>query len=214
MADVLSAAWVGADRPGGAGVHGHCARCGGDTVVADVRSVVSRNFTGWNGWLTPSANGLCAACAWGYQTAELRRRPFLVTREPAGLRFLQTHDLGGLLKAGALHPGSAVIVPLRGRKHLLPSAAWGSICVDDASLPWTVSDSTLLPVLQELRDVGFGSQMLSCAVPPYAVLRRLPAQVQATVIERWTALAPWRQRPLWLRVAVLATSGARARVEP
>jgi hypothetical protein len=44
-------------------------------------------------------------------------------------------------------------VPLRpGRKHLLPTATWGHVTVDDAQLPWSTTDTARLAATRVATD--------------------------------------------------------------
>lgn len=205
MVDVLTAAWTAAGEPGRTHGAGLCARCGKEGASVPVRRVVSRNFTGWDGWDSPTGSGLCAACAWAYRTPELRLQTLEVRRGPAKLRRLDPSGLA-LVLSEPIAATLAVTLPLRGRKHLLPAAQWGRICVDDVCIPWGSGDVERLAIMQGLRRLGFGPRMLSEPVPHYGLLRDLPADRRVAVIEQWRALAPWRQRLLWLKVAVAATN--------
>lgn len=209
MTDVVIAAWIGAQRP--IAMHtthdGPCARCGTPTALIAAAQVVSRNFTGYESWTRPTGGGLCPACAWAYRTPGLRQHAHLVRRDPAELRCLTTLDARGVLAQGAPGAGEAVVVPLRaGRKHLLPSASWGSLRVDDSHLPWTTADVMRLLAVERLRSLGFAPSVLSDVAPPYAVLRRQPRRAWPAVIADWQTLAPWRDHPVWLTLAVSVTT--------
>lgn len=211
--DVLTAAWAAAGRPRvlEPAARGGCARCGrADADLVPARAVVSKVFTGHDGWADPSGTGLCPACTWGYRTPRLRANAHLVTREPLRLRPLSPARLGDLLTR-PLAPEAAVVVPLRpGRKHLLPGAGWGRVTVENALLPWTAADADRLGAMRRLRALGFGSRMLAAPAPPWSVLRRLPRHWWADVLEDWSALAPWRTRPPWFDLGVHASFAAAA----
>lgn len=70
--DVLTAAWVGAGSPTphATSLTGDCSHCGSRDQLVAVRAVVSKQFTGFDGWANPSGRGVCPGCAWGYATAE------------------------------------------------------------------------------------------------------------------------------------------------
>jgi len=64
--DVLTAAWAAHGRPPikGLSAAGECARCGrADLGAVATRAVVSKTFTGYDGWLNPCGAGLCPVCA-------------------------------------------------------------------------------------------------------------------------------------------------------
>lgn len=206
---VMTTAWRAAGAPvrSDIAVSGVCARCGQRGELTSARAVISKSFTGFESWVDPSGLGLCPSCCWGYATPELRLVPHLVTVEPAALTALSKADVSALLAAGGLAAGQAVIVPLRpGRKHLLPTAHWGRVTVDDAHLSWNVDDARRLQTVQQLRDLGFGTRMLGAGAPPFTALRKLPAQQWSTVIDGWAQLDPWRAGPSpWLALALHIT---------
>lgn len=211
--DVLTAAWLAAGaRPAPALTRaGRCARCSTLAELTAVRSAISKTFTGFEGWGDPGGTGLCGACAWAYTTPQLRAEPHLVTRQPVGLRRLQRTDIRAVLLTGALDPCLALVVPLRpGRKHVVPTARWGRVTVDDAVLPWGDSDAARLGELIELRGRGFGSRMLTEPAPSYHVLRRLPPDQWQPTMRAWQQLAPWRAPDSpWLPLALHVTTSTQ-----
>lgn len=206
---VLTAAWQGAGCPErGSTKLGPCACCATHGALTPIRSVVSKAFTGFQGWADPSGPGLCAACAWGHSTPVLRSAPHLITRNPAALQQLPRHDVGVRLLAGALSTNVAVVVPLRpGRKHLLPAAVWGRVTVDDVHLPWQAGDATRLRIVAELRSLGFGTRMLNSPAPAFHVMSSLPPAQRLHVLQMWDQLRVWRtpDNP-WLPLALHITT--------
>ena len=207
--NVLTAAWVGsgcsgvADDPSAA----RCARCGVRAGVVPTRAAVSKTFTGFDDWAHTSGRHLCECCAWGYSTPGLRASPYLITRDPAGIQGMARHQVGEFLAGGALATDSCVVVPLRpGRKHLLPTAVWGRVCVDDARLIWGPLHAELLRTVFRLRSLGFGSRMLAEPAPSFRVMSSLPASQYAAVLRDWERLSHWREpdNP-WLPLAVHIT---------
>lgn len=144
------------------------------------------------------------ACSWAYRGKGLRSCIGLVTREPSWCQ-LSCASAREVLDVALPHD-AALIVPLRGRKHLLPSASWGRVSVDDAQLSWTKWDAARLQAVQRLRAQGFGPKMLSAAAPPWPVLRRLPPQTWDGVVADWEALVVWRRNRPWFDVAMSVTS--------
>ncbi|ACZ32397.1 hypothetical protein Xcel_3398 (plasmid) [Xylanimonas cellulosilytica DSM 15894] len=216
--NVLTAAWTSTGKVSGdtttARTRGKCARCATTADLIPVRDVISKAFTGFDGWTDPTGRGLCAACAWGYSTPALRAVPHLVSRDPAQLRELSRTAAGEVLASGPLDVDQALVVPLRpGRKHLLPTAGWGRVTVDDAQLPWTEREVTLLRTVTELRDLGFGSRMLTEPAPPYQVMSKLPPASWSLVLRAWDELAVWRVTagpwmPLALHLTIPTTKDA------
>lgn len=204
---VVAVAWIAAGRPQSEGNQwaiSSCARCARVAPVAPVRQVVSKNFTSWDGWRARGMDGLCAACVWAYDAPDLRQHPHLVESNPPRLRRLDGAALGTVLSR-PVGSTSSVVVPLRrGRVHLLPTAQWGRVTVDHASLSWTAADVARMATVRRLQEQGFGSVMLAEPAPAYGVMRRLPAQRWAQVLADWAQLDPWRREPLWFAVAIRA----------
>jgi len=206
--DVLAAAWIAVGTPLliEPSLAGACARCGTSGALVPVLAVVSKVFTAYDGWVNPAGCGMCPVCTWGYRYPQLRATAHQVTRDPLELRPVRAFQAGQLLDRTA-KPNTAIVVPLRpGRKHLLPTAQWGRVTVEDVHLPWTAADVARLAVVRELRAAGFGSHMLTHPAPPWAVLRRLPANRWSDVQAAWVCLEPWRRRRPWLALAVHVTA--------
>ena len=208
--DVLTAAWVGAGSPTPhtATLVGECSHCGAHDHLVSVRAVVSKQFTGFDGWANPSGRGVCPGCAWGYSTTELRAGAHLITRDPATLTPLDRACVAGVLRSGPIGSGQALVVPLRpGRKHLLPAAVWGRVSVEDVDLAWGDQEVGRLREVDQLRALGFGSRMLIAAAPPFQVMKHLTREQFLQVLQAWAQLEPWRQpgNP-WMALAVHITT--------
>lgn len=219
---VLFAAWAGStdhasaaspdDRASSDGRFADCARCATRGVgEVPVRQVISKSFTGYDGWSTPAGSHLCAVCAWSYTNPRLRQVPHLIRRDPAHFVEQSLASVAERLCAGALDCDVALVVPLRpGRKHLLPDAAWGRVAVDDAQLPWSIDDAARLQAVIDLRTSGFGTRMLRDPAPAYQVLRSLPPQRWQQVLSLWGRLAAWRTTANpWLELALRITTPQR-----
>lgn len=205
--DVVVAAWRGAGSPAGAGSDaGVCARCRLPAVLVATAVVVSKNFTGYDGWAAPGRGGLCPACTWAYTEPALRAQAHVVHREGPHLIALQRPGLAEALLHGAMTAGCALVVPLRpGRKHVLTTAVWGRVATEGGAMPWRAGDAARLAVVARLRAAGFGPRMIRQVAPAYPVLSALPAGSVGAVLADWAALAPWRGGGAWLELALHAT---------
>lgn len=170
-----------------------------------VGEVVSRKFTAWDTWSAIDADLLCPPCAWSYRAPRLRSQTLLITcdrdspsstaLDPAGLREALTGPL-------PLH--ITVSLPLRaGRKHVLPVAALGQVCVDGTNIAWSLGDAHRLNLVAHLRSVGVPSRAFYGLVPPWGALSH--SKDPARVLDSWTELEPWRASRVWLEVALAAT---------
>lgn len=205
--DVLQAAWQASGGPTSPGLTfhlGRCARCNITDAVTPAGMVVSAKWTGWSSWRTAATPSLCKACSWGYRTQELRAGAFLIATDPS-MTALTPAALLQVLSA-PLPSHHTVVLPLhRNRKHVLPDARWGRLCVDDAALDWTTDDAARLQAMTQLRSLGFTTTAMIQPAPPFAVLRRLPASMYATVFIWWDQLRPWRPNTPWFAAAALTT---------
>ena len=175
-------------------------------AVTPTRQVVSAKFTGYDDWVGPASVGMCRDCAWALHTKGLRLHPLVVHRTTPTLAQGTRGVLAALL-ADPLRLEVSVTVPLRpGRKHLLPSARWGHVTTDDATLRWGPGDAARLHAMQRLRRRGFGGRMLTAPAPAWPVLRRLDAAARAEALTDWARLDPWRAAAPWMRLGMHVTA--------
>lgn len=206
--DPVRAAWLlhTGSPPRGPGES--CARCGQDSAHTPVSRVLSKSFTAWDEWVTPGRGLLCPACEWGYRHPPLRQSPTVVATDPPRFTLLTPHELRDLLR-DPVDQATAVAVPLRhGRKHVLPAARWGTVCVDGVCVPWTRADCDRLDVLEQLRGRGVRWQAFAAPAPPWPAVTA--AGTPQEVLDAWAQLAPWRARRTWLDLAVYATAPGAA----
>ncbi|MDV6310002.1 hypothetical protein [Gordonia amicalis] len=184
-----------------------CGRPGGELVAAT--SVISRKFTDADTWVY-GGPWLCRACGWAYATTELRRSVYLIDQHPAARTLIDRTRLGELLAAGPLEVTRAVILPVRGRRHILPTAAWGWVCTDDTAMRWDTTAVARLNDLRWLRGLpGIRAAMLTAPVPPMSVMRTQPADIWPELIARWESLRPWRTHPgAWWDAAIALSTPA------
>lgn len=210
--ETIAAVAAGLPMPKASGVgSAACGRCGHRPAEIPVAEVVSRNFTGFDGWANPRAHEVCRWCAWAYRAAGGRSVMRVISRDPVGMRILTAGQVYELLQVGGLRAGYAVVVPLQpGRKHLLPVARWGSVTVDDAHLWWGAQDAARLRVAMRLRELGIPAVKLAAAAAPYRSVRRMSTARQAEVLSLWPQLQIWRGgRTPWMLLVqkLVADSG-------
>ena len=160
--------WEAEGRPGVTAAStpslGLCAACGStDMGVVSVTDVVSRNFTDWDRF--PFDGGLvCVACGWAFRDAALRTTAQVVS--PDGVVTGWPAALSAL--SGPLGVDVSVVVPVGGRKHLLPFAGWRSVSTDWGLLPWDRAAVELLGAVKVLRATGMPEGAIRAAdgLPP------------------------------------------------
>ncbi len=187
-----------------------CARCATAAATAATTKILHRGFTSVDDWKAPTSTALCPACIWCYSTAQLRSSVLKVTAAPAGLTLLTLPQL--LLELGqTVRQDVAIALPSRpGRKHMLPSAAWGRVTLDEQPLTWSSADATRLNTLADLRRLGASATDLLKPVPAWKMVTMTPASARPALLSAWEDLAPWRRSPAWMTVAIIATTAVRA----
>lgn len=186
-----------------------CARCACAAATTKVSEVVSRKFTAWDTWADPASPRLCSACTWGYRTTQLRAETFLVTRPPRGpgCQPLTPPDLLEVLLEGPVPSDCLISLPLRaGRRHVLPTARFGQVCLDGTNLSWSTGDARRLQLVAHLRSEGVPWTAFTEPAPPWRALRQCNDPNQ--MLHSWDELAAWRQSGLWLQTALAATHPA------
>jgi len=142
-------------------------------------------------------------CAWGLGGAGLRSS--ILEIRPGQVRELDAATLAELLS----HPvteQTAVVLPLRpGRKHLLPEARWGHVVVDDVAVRWGGAEVILRAEMAWLRARDFSVSMIHDGTPDVGILRRIPTDELADVLESLERVRRWRRSPQW-QVAVRAST--------
>ena len=212
--DPVAVAWVScaSPQPDDIAGTGRCARCLTVAALVPAGKVVSNKFTGATDRLDPRGCGLCPPCTWGYRTLELRRQVLLVDLVSGDLGRLTPEQLYALLSAQEpLAAHLAVSLPLMGRKHVLPAAQWGRVCVDGTTIPWSGQDAGRLARVAALRSAGVAAARLTEGAPPWSAVRSATPAGRVEVLEHWQALEPWRRRRLWLDVAIAVTHPNRPR---
>ena len=189
-----------------------CCCCGAtDLPLVAALSVVSRKFTDAESWVY-GGDWLCAACGWAYSTAELRRSVYVVDQHRPARTVVERAELGELLAAGPLPADRMAVVPVRGRRHILPTARWGHVCTDDTAVRWDDAAVALMTDLRWLRTLpGVRAAMLTDPAPPIAVMRALPADQWPQLLAAWDALTGWRTHPgAWWDTAIALSTPSGA----
>lgn len=178
---------------------GICCLCGDTAELRQARAVVSARFTDYDLW--GRGGGLCPTCTWAYRHGS-RQQPTLITITTAAMT--TTSEIASLLQTGALTQ-AAVALPISGRKHVLPYAAWRTVRIDGLNLVWTDADAAVLRVFAELRS-QFSCRELAEPAPPWSTLNRYQRSDWDHVLTSWRFLDGWRhpRGPHWAIATKLA----------
>lgn len=210
MWDPVHVAWRAAHPDDSLEDGSDCARCADAAGIVKVSDVVSRNFTAWDTWQDIDANYLCRACTWGYRTRDLRADTLLASWrvDRPLLRRLEGSELFALLRCEPLEAQSLISLPLRaGRRHVLPVARFGHVCVDGTNITWSHGDARRLELVQQLRTDGVSWRAFTEPAPPWRAVSTSPEPTR--IMDAWDELSAWRASGVWLEAALAATHPQR-----
>ena len=206
---------IGGDwRPTGDPVEGACGACGRRAEVWEALGVVSRRFSSWDLIRTDAAAGrrlVCAPCAWALVSpGDLRRRRLHLTAG-GGVGQWEWSQAADRLRAGPLRTSECLVVPVGGRKSVLPFAAWGCVVSDAGELRWGPAQARAARAGGFIRQMGAGERDLVARDAPGAVLSGLGAVERSRVRAAWRVWRPWMASQ-WAGVMIRATRGAAGAV--
>ncbi|MBB1033155.1 hypothetical protein G6031_01950 [Dietzia sp. CQ4] len=142
--------------------------------------------------------------------SEVGLRSTTLAIEDGQVRELDSAGLATLLSR-PLDDRTAVVLPLRpGRKHLLPTARWGHVVVDDVAVRWGGAEVVLRAEMAWLRARDFSVAMIQDGSPDIGILRRIPTHEMSDVLEALERVRRWRNCPHW-QIAVRASTSSSTR---
>lgn len=86
----------------------------------------------------------------------------------------------------------AIVIPLSGKKLVLPTARWGMVATDTKVFRWSARNYRQLQAALELRGMGVGEPALADSSPPYYLLDKTSPDQHPRIKELWDVLAPVR----------------------
>lgn len=181
-------------------------RCGNCTQYADCAPAADVLTWKFGSWDDLDADGerrwLCQACAHAYRAADYRHKISLIDRESRTVRWPGPTELAELLD-GPVPDSTALVVPVGGKRVVLPRARWGKIATDSSVFTWRPAHRKQLQIGTQLLDLGVPKGMLARPMPPPAMTRE-GGQRGADVLRLWHAFAPAREdkvmMPVYLRL--------------
>lgn len=180
-----------------------CGNCLSERPCAQAARVLSVNFGSWDD-IVINADGsrwLCLPCSYAYRSADYRRQITLVCRTTMSAH-RPTHVEVQALLAHAIPVDIALVVPVGGKRVVLPRARWGQIACDSHVHTWTRRNSHLLQVGAQLLALGVPKGLLGKSSPPFDLLRDSPDGERLLAL--WREFAPARNdkilQPLYLRL--------------
>lgn len=168
-----------------------CGNCLHRRLAAPANKVLTSQFGTWDD-IAADVNGkrwLCVACAWAYRATGYRRAATLITPDHAH------HPTWTQLRETLTRPiphTVAIVVPLSGKRLVLPRAQWGRVAVDGATITWTPALRTQMLAATRLRTLGVIERALPEPSPPFAVLTSTPPDQHDTIRSLWRVLDPAR----------------------
>lgn len=190
LVDPIVVAWNALGGPApvvNSGPVARCGRCNQEQSLKLLREILSSNFTGWE-QVDPSSLGLCSPCAWAYQESLLRTKAVLIDQTSASWVGMDTLVL---LLSHPLSSNHAVTLPMRGQKHLMPSAKWGYITSDSGSVTWNEEAASLLRTMLLARESGAKKSDYEKQAPSLAVIQSAGSESFAW----WETFTRWSGTP-------------------
>lgn len=100
---------------------------------------------------------------------------------------------------------TAVIIPVSGKRLVLPRAQWGKVAFDGGVIEWTRRDYTILRTATDFRDQGVGERELLEPSPPIRLLLSADPATHDNLFGRWQTLDTLRndkvRAPLFLALS-------------
>lgn len=180
-----------------------CGNCSRFTETAPAGKVLTPQFGSWDTITEATTGGrwLCQPCAWAYRAVPYRRAPTIVTCGTSGeedgkglgarVEWATNADLLDALD----HPTdsrTALVIPLSGKKIVLPKAQWGMVATDTKVFRWSPRNRRQLRAAAELRAMKVGEASLAEDSPPFYLLDKTDPTEHARIKELWAVLAPVR----------------------
>lgn len=182
-----------------------CGSCRTVQTVAPAKRILTSQFGSWGDIVTDPSGGrwLCLPCAWAYRDITMRRKSSVIDAD--GMTHPSVRELREGVLAGPIPVNTAVVVPISGKKVLLPRARRGALTFDGGVGPWTHRDRTLLDVAVSLRARDIGEKELLSPSPPIRVLLNTDPATHEDLFAQWSLLAPLRKdkvrAPLFLHLS-------------
>lgn len=169
-----------------------CGACRQHLPTAPASRILTSQFGSWEGIAVDPTDGtrrLCAPCAHAYRGVGYRHHPAIVT--PSTLTVPSQDQLSRVL-AAPIASDTAVIVPLSGKKLLLPQGRWGYLTTDTGTLAWTSRHRSQLDAALQLRALGAPESSLREPSPPFVLFTTHPPETHEHIRQLWRLLASVR----------------------
>lgn len=182
-----------------------CGNCQRSALCAPAKKVLTSQFGSWGDIASDPRGGrwLCLPCAWAYRNIDLRRKPTMLTSE--GMTHPTATTLRETLLCKQIPASVAVIIPVSGKRVVLPRAQWGKVTFDGGAIEWTRRDYTILNTMVRLREHGVGERELLEPSPPIRLLMSTDPGTHGDLFAQWQTLDALRndkvRAPLFLALS-------------
>lgn len=182
-----------------------CGVCRQRRTCAAADAVLTWKFGSWDDVL-PDSTGrrwLCAACAHAFRAAPYRRQISLVQRDAnrAGVVSWPTRQEVRDVLSRSLSPDAALVVPIGGKRVVLPRARWGQVATDATVFVWQARHQLLMRAGAALLALGVPTSALGAESPPFNLLCGRDGE---SLLRHWREFAPARtdkvMLPLYQRI--------------
>lgn len=182
-----------------------CGNCHETKSTAPAKKILTSQFGSWEDIAMDPRGGrwLCLPCAWAYRDLKLRRISTLI--EDGAMTHPTPTELRTGVLTGPIPSTTAVVVPVSGKRIVLPKGTWGALTFDGGVMQWRPRDRRLLGVMSMFRAMDVGEKELMADIMPGRVLADTPHHRHTELSEQWTLLDPLRKdkvrAPLFLMLS-------------
>lgn len=181
-----------------------CGNCLQNKSAARAAEVLTASFGSWED-IRISSDGnrwLCHACAWAYRAVDYRHSITLVENGPVPKATSPTWASWVKALRGPIPGHQCLIVPVGGKRVVLPRAQWGQVATDSGCFRWSGHHAKVLSSGIRLLALGAGKSDLTMPGPPYGLVQDAADPQQ--IYRLWRAFEPARRDkvmlPFYLRL--------------
>lgn len=113
-----------------------------------VTKFASEKFTDWDKMQHLS---LCLSCTWAYTELDNRLKRILIT--PSEILSLEDKSATTQVLHQSSSESFSIVVPVSGKKHVLPYAKWGTLTSDHGAVEWNQHMATIVSAIAFLRSL-------------------------------------------------------------
>lgn len=191
-----------------------CGNCLQRAECAKAADVLTWKFGSWDDvQADDGGRWLCLPCAWAYREARYRRSISMVHGD-ALVQWPTPKTWTSMLLSGPLPLDVALVVPVGGKRVVLPRAQWGKVATDGRTFTWSPRHKRVLEAGVALLQVGASRQSLREAGPPFWLVKEAGERLPIKELHRlWRGFNPARKDKVMLEMYLRLLGTDRERDE-